>query len=130
MVDIIDGNKVEYYLCKSCIDKTKAYMFDIPNPDLSKYDIALKCNDCGLTWEQFVQMQRLKCPNDYAVFKDKLIPVLDSYHKSSEHIGKKPSTLPLSVDDLKKQLSDAIKKEDYETAAILRDKIKAIGGKS
>lgn len=126
MVDIIDGEKVEYYLCKECIDKTQAYMFDIPSLDLSKYSVDSLCKECGMTWADFTRTQRLQCPNDYIIFRDKLIPVLNNYHKNSEHVGKRPVS-SVSISDLKRQMADAIKKEDYETAAILRDKIKNMG---
>ena len=53
-------------------------------------------------------------------------------HAGTHHLGKIPSGLESrvqfsqSVDDLKKQLLNAIENEDFEKAAELRDQLKAL----
>ena len=56
-------------------------------------------------------------------------------HGKTRHIGKVPGKASQSVktgyeiDKLRAELKDAISREDYETAASLRDKIKLIESK-
>jgi protein arginine kinase activator len=134
LVDIIDGEKIEYHICTACLKKTSAYKFNIEDvlntgtfsTDIFKFK-ELKCDKCGMTWAQFIKIQRLGCPNDYIVFSELLSPILERYHNGSQHIGKVPLAL-ISITKLKDMMNDAIQKEDYELAAKLRDMIKN-GGK-
>lgn len=48
------------------------------------------------------------------------------YQRTTSKSKTGAKSIPLSVDSLKKQLQDAIDKEDFEGAAKLRDKIKEI----
>ncbi len=94
-----------------------------------------KCTSCGLGYEDFKKIGRLGCSDCYTTFKASLTPLLKRIHGSNQHIGKSPS--PVSVKELKvsfklheeldavkQELQKAVKKEEFEEAAALRDKIK------
>ncbi len=83
-----------------------------------------------MTLSKFRKTSLLGCPQDYDVF-DKSLQLLISKSQAgkTEHCGKIPSRQPedtkkhLEMMDLRHQLETAIKDEDYEAAAKLRDQI-------
>ncbi len=91
----------------------------------------LKCSNCGFTQADFKKAGRLGCSECYQTFSDPLESLLKSMHKGTRHVGKAPQALAQSRDltdklrILQKRLEKAITQEDFETAAHLRDEIKA-----
>ena len=90
---------------------------------------SLTCPTCGLKYAQFRADGRLGCPEDYDVFYSVLVPILERVHRSDEHVGKLPQAIrklraASELTDLKERLQDAIRAEEYETAATLRDQIR------
>lgn len=94
-----------------------------------------KCANCGMTYEDFKKIGRLGCGECYQVFKPSLLPLLKRIHGSNLHMGKTPdpqhvkeqkvaSRLHDELDAVKQELAKAIKKEEFEEAAALRDKVK------
>jgi len=102
----------------------------------------LVCSSCGLNYEDFRKFGRLGCSQCYESFKEHLSGLLKKIHGSSRHLGKLPYALKAQIssapaittpaallasenlEDLRKQLQNAILAEDFEKAALLRDKIK------
>ena len=90
-----------------------------------------KCT-CGYTYSDIAQKGKVGCPECYRIFRDELSPLLRSVHGTTVHTGTVPSrhrakrerTERLKL--LKKQLQDAIQKEDFEAAASLRDEIRTL----
>ena len=100
-----------------------------------------KCSSCGLTYEDFKRVGRLGCGECYKVFKTSLAPLLKRIHGANQHIGKSPN--PQALDELKtthkyqqeleqvkQDLLKAVKNEEFEVAAGLRDKIKFLEKKA
>lgn len=94
-----------------------------------------KCGHCGLTYEDFKKMGRLGCSECYTAFKASLAPLLKRIHGSNQHTGKSPSPtatkelkatsqLREELEAAKAELQKAVKREEFEEAAALRDKIK------
>ncbi len=90
------------------------------------------CPLCKMTFLEFRNSGRLGCPHDYEVFRDELMPLLENIHDETRHSGKVPRRAPrgsqqqTNLIQLRNDLKRAIAAEDYETAARIRDKIKAI----
>lgn len=82
------------------------------------------CAACGTTIQDIANTSRIGCPDCYTTFKEELKPFIMNFHKAYQHIGKSPKKI--DTKDLKKALEEAIKKEDYELAAKLRDEIKKL----
>lgn len=88
------------------------------------------CPNCGFTQADFKKTGRLGCSECYEVFADGLEALLKGMHKGTEHKGKVPPTIRRAADHearlskLEAALKAAIAKEDFETAASLRDEIK------
>jgi protein arginine kinase activator len=92
--------------------------------------VELKCPRCGFSQADFKKSGRLGCPECYQTFAEGLGGLLKSMHKSTRHIGKAPEALRQSRDlsdrmkTLQNKLTKAIKEENFEEAAVLRDEIK------
>lgn len=94
-----------------------------------------KCSRCGLTYEDFKKVGRLGCGDCYETFKTSLAPLLKRIHGSNQHMGKSPSPVSMKeakatskfmeeLEAAKLELQKAVKKEEFEEAAAIRDKIK------
>jgi protein arginine kinase activator len=145
---VVGSEKKALNLCKECAEKQQ---FDNPLIDISKVfgkiiiailsehltssavEIVTKedkeniCSVCGISWAEFQKTGRLGCADCYESFLDPLKLLLRRLHGSNRHIGHKlqeKEKKGLSIQLLKKQLQTAIKNEDYEKAAELRDQIR------
>ena len=148
LTEIVDDQMTELHLCEECASQKGAQMeshFGLSDllaglADFGKQleteeVVGQKCANCGLTFEDFRKVGRLGCSECYKIFKTSLAPLLKRIHGSSQHIGKSPS--PQALDELKtnnkhtqeleqakQDLAKAVKNEEFEVAAALRDKIK------
>ncbi len=92
----------------------------------------LICPTCGITYAEFRESGRFGCPNDYTVFRTELTPLLENIHEETIHTGKRPGSRSVASEDqtrmiqLRSQQQEAIEREDYESAARLRDEISAL----
>lgn len=95
-------------------------------------DAGLTCQDCGMTLAEFRQKGRLGCPKDYELFGNALLPLLERIHNGTEHLGRLPG---LDTEELRRRqelttlrarLEEAIREEEYENAAQLRDEIQQL----
>jgi protein arginine kinase activator len=91
-----------------------------------------RCPRCGMTYEDFRRTGRLGCGGCYETFRDELTPLLRRIHGSTRHAGRVPST---HADDaverselrrLRGELSSAVRREEYERAAEIRDRIRRL----
>ena len=150
---IVNGSKEEMYLCDRCANKMKLNMnfkfgFDdifssfFAEPTLIKpFEISegLVCDACGMRYDDFAKNGMLGCENCYRVFNRRLDNVIKKLHGSNRHIEDddrpkgvatkvkdKKKTVKEEIEELKEKLNNCIKCEDYEQAAILRDKIKKL----
>jgi protein arginine kinase activator len=92
----------------------------------------IKCPHCGFTQADFKKAGRLGCSECYKVFAEGLESLLKTMHKGTKHVGKVPQVFRQSQDladklkGLQKKLEKAIANEDFESAATLRDEVKAL----
>ena len=96
-------------------------------------DPGKECPQCGFTLENFRKDPLLGCPHDYELFEKSLMPLIEKAHQSNTtHCGKVPAKTPadtkknIQMMTLQEKLQQAVQKEDYETAAQLRDEIEEI----
>jgi protein arginine kinase activator len=92
----------------------------------------IKCPHCGFTQADFKKAGRLGCAECYKVFSEGLETLLKTMHKGTRHVGKVPLAFRQSRDltdrmkSLQKKLEKAVAEEDFESAATLRDEVKAL----
>ena len=144
----INGKQFVYNLCEECSDKLdfsfdnvlKNVLDDINELDFfSNFNFQKqesyfdkKCPNCKTTFNEFKTKGKFGCANCYLTFKEEIKPILNSIQTSSEHIGKIPQKVDGKIKikrkilSLKEKLQIAIKNEEYEIAANIRDKIKEI----
>ena len=90
------------------------------------------CPRCHTTLSQFTKTGHLGCPGCYEAFQEKLQPMLLQIHGRVQHAGRQP----LSTEDaqrartrqeqLTRLMEQAVALEDFETAAQLRDQLRAL----
>jgi len=156
LTQIVNNKKVVLNLCKNCAEKRGFHspFENIPFPlaefvtgmmsigkspaDTEKFKAlkSIKCSSCGLTFEALSKIGRFGCGKCYVTFGPDLNDLLRKIHGSNEHRGKVPSgstetMKPLREDRrLREELRRAIEQEDFEAAAVLRDKIKELSDKT
>ena len=90
------------------------------------------CPVCGITFAEFRQSGRLGCAYDYICFEQELMPLLVNIHGAKNHQGKRPTKKAGSPDrqhkliQLRREMQEAVGREDYERAGQLRDEIKTM----
>jgi protein arginine kinase activator len=89
------------------------------------------CEECGMTLVELQRKGRVGCERDYEVFSQYLNEVLTRMHGANKHVGRLPGVNEVQASaqehlgDLRRALELAIRKEDYERAADLRDEVAA-----
>lgn len=109
------------------------------------------CPTCKTTYEDFVKDSRFGCPDCYSVFDPLIAENIRHLQGSERHVGKRPRSMRQETGDgepkgqetafgaeekaltaeerirlLKTRLKDAIRREEYEEAASLRDEIRSL----
>lgn len=93
------------------------------------------CPSCHMSLYQFSKSGKLGCPHCYEAFRPYLSDVLKSIHGNDTHTGKisknadKKIKIKRELEKLERELKLSIEKQDFENAAILRDKINDIKAK-
>jgi protein arginine kinase activator len=147
ITEVVDGQASEVHLCEKC---ARHYLDDAETGDSDSMaaDLAAKleelqsasdddldnvrCSGCGISLSEFRDVGRLGCPACYDDFREELKSLLENIHEELFHTGKRPvRTLESHGDQsrvlqLRNEQREAIRQEDYETAAILRDQIAKI----
>ena len=150
LTEIVDEQMSEMHLCEDCAREKSVQMeqqFGLADllaglADFGKQvkdtdTVKTKCLTCSLSYEEFRKYGRLGCSECYTSFSDQLGALLKKIHGSNRHLGKGPMKLTATstsdvkgeksdgqnLQDLKTQLQEAIRAENFEKAAALRDKI-------
>jgi len=160
IIDDIPGEKNEIHICRECAEReghiSKSVSLQdamtnflgamgfIPGKEEEEEGESrseeLGCEQCGTTISDFLESGKFGCPNDYEVFSEILPSLFSKMHGACKHVGKEPGfecrkketkkTVSQKVKQLMGELEEAIKIEDYEKAAVLRDELKKLIGES
>lgn len=150
IVKHVDGRQTELNLCAGCARKNEELEVSFePQFSLHKLFASMlnqnlrdnrkarqavdtQCPTCGLTFSQFSQIGRLGCSDCFSTFEEQLRPLLRRIHASCVHTGKVPRKIQgrvravREIDQLKEELQVRINKEEFEEAALLRDRIRLL----
>lgn len=147
---IINGEYEEYMLCADCAHEMGFdNVFDSAMPDMfgglikSIFGTALparsqatRCPSCSSTFGDITNTGKVGCAKCYEVFFSELLPSIRRIHGNTAHCGKSPESPAIAeksaeeknetvtVEALKAELEKAIKEQNFEYAAELRDRIK------
>ena len=88
-----------------------------------------RCPLCGISIRELSEEGKVGCTECYRSFADELRPSITRIHGSVRHKGRFPLRFKNKcekenvLDDLRRRLKEAIKNEEFERAAALRDEI-------
>lgn len=145
---VINNKKKDMRLCEACAvkagfieNKEKKIKFNLSNLIFSGLvfhekhkESRLKkcCPGCGTTLKQILNEKKCGCGECYTVFRRELKRNIKKQLGVNLHKGKYPKRLKtyktylFDLRILKEKLKHAVLNEDYESAAVLRDKIKLL----
>jgi len=144
LVQVINGKKAEQHICPACANMQEKSWFDTGvniNKMLSGFfepihrQESVKCNSCGVSFDEFLKTGLLGCSDCYTAFNHLLTnPLKRMQGGAVSHRGKKLGGVSSEKQEektpsLKQQLKVAIETENYELAAELRDRIREQEGK-
>ncbi len=138
---IVNGKKSSLNICSQCAEGES--LFDNFGSLLSfgtRHDTERTvCPLCSMTLAEFTHKGRMGCGKCYETFRHQAKTMLQKIHGTSVHPTEKtqgeacepktPIKEKSELEILKEKLSRAIAEENYEEAAVLRDKIKSKEGK-
>ena len=148
LTQIVNNEMSTYHLCEKCAAakglETSPDPVNIPLTDFLAqmgesahgHDTEERggtCDFCGLSFSDFRETGRLGCPHCYATFEAQLRGLLRRIHGGTQHVGKvylppdpTVSEMEKRLEGLRRKLQRAVDAEDFERAAELRDKIRAM----
>ena len=145
---IYDGTEINIKICEKCarekgltldnqeIGKSLKVLlsnFEQIKSVLDSKNEKRKCPVCGTELNVLKKKHEAGCPECYMEFEDYLKNFYKNTTGRSVHTGKNPGKVALiqrkiqNRARLEKELETAVRKEDYEKAAVLRDRIRFIG---
>ena len=147
----INGKVTNIALCPECAKEYNSFgfksfggfnllggLFGVPTAAHERTE-KKRCTLCASTFEEIAKNGRVGYTECYKVFSNELEPNIRRIHGNLKHIGRSPGgrievsedeKLEETVDEmtsLRKELNEAVAREDYESAAKLRDRIRELG---
>lgn len=146
LTQILQNETQVFHLCDECAKK-KGISISIQDESVSEDGVQTEietetetesapqktCNRCGLQFSEFRNKGWLGCSDCYNAFESEIDELLVQVHGSSVHKGKKYSGLVSGygsvngeIKRLRHELAIAIKNEEFEQAAMIRDTIHSL----
>lgn len=152
LTEIVQKHKQETHLCEGCAQSrgvpykapfvaaakekaggpAKKAEAAVSGPPQVPPELAAPCPGCGMSFADFRASGRLGCPGCYEAFRKGLVPLLEKIHGATQHTGRVPHRVGAGVERQRliaayqRDLGLAVEREEYEKAAALRDKIRAL----
>ncbi len=156
---VINGELREYDLCSECAHKLGyTDMFSDMQSDFSNMlsgffgnvlparTQATRCEFCGSSYSEIARSGQVGCAHCYELFADRLYPSIRRMHGNTTHCGKHSKTAERAKAEsekkpaeqtredklaaMKEELEQAIREQNFERAAELRDSIKETEGQA
>lgn len=108
---------------------------DASEPELPKEVAEAVCPHCGWTAAKIRENDgQMGCPECYGAFAPLVEGAVERVQKGLVHLGKRPSgdgtggalALRMELEKLQRDLKELISREEYEAAAVARDRIAAL----
>ena len=96
-------------------------------------EVDVVCPGCGMKLSEFRENGWLGCAECYVSFEERIEKVLLQIHGAGGHKGKRYGRAPArrggkrDVERLKRELGEAVRHEEFERAAVIRDAIRGAG---
>ena len=108
-------------------------------PEKDEEQGIIVCPECGWSLEQLRKTGYMGCPGCYETFGPLIHGMLKNMHRGDRHAGKIPLSagpravknrkimmLQREIEQLRKDLDEKVRREEYEDAAVLRDRIQEL----
>lgn len=151
IVQIGPGGRSEKNICMNCAARYGASILRAQQENVSAEDFlkglfgsnqqesteeddvpSITCPNCGMRFADLSKTGQIGCSVCYETFQHELAPLLRRIHGASIHRGKIPRRsgsdimLRREAEQLRTGLKEAVANEEYEKAAELRDRIRAL----
>lgn len=143
LTQIVEGKMQKVNLCEGCSkekgvnDPTGFALADLllglgAAQEIGKNPAGERCPVCGFSQADFKKTGRLGCSGCYDAFAEGLSGMLRNMHRGTVHVGKVPARLAAArtrqreLAALEADLEKAVKEEQFEQAASLRDRIRQL----
>ena len=141
---ILNGELKEFNLCPECAAKLGyGSFFGNIGLDLNKLFGSFmdgfisekspkRCQCCGSSFEDIAKAGKVGCAECYNTFYEELLPSIQRIHGRTSHTGKLAHSagtevkIRSEISKYKAELEKAIKAQEFEKAAELRDRIKEL----
>lgn len=151
LTQIVNNEMGTFHLCEACAaEKGLEPEPGVENAPLTDFLAQLSkgepeteeqqpsvCDFCGMTLASFKKSGRLGCPHCYVTFDSHLRSLFRRLHGASQHVGKvylppnpKEAEKTEQLVRLRQKLDAAVRREEFERAAELRDQIRSLEGVS
>ena len=135
---LVSGGKAESFgCCQACPVVTApvaggllpsvelGYKLSVPSPTGRG-----RCPSCGFRWQDFERTHRIGCPTCYQAHTEQVLATIARLQPGMAHQGRRPQALvadrQAKLAACQALLAEAVKEEDFESAAALRDQIVAL----
>ena len=134
----INGKYSEYSLCPECASEEQIFndfkelvpaFFSLPERGFARESV---CPVCGTAAREVRRSGRAGCAKCYETFGYLFEPYIERIHGASKHAGMIPAsadqeiTRRKKIRDTRESLRQAVEREEYEKAAVLRDELRAL----
>ena len=150
---VINGKSSEIHLCPACAKEEGIGYTNLISDMHSEFEGLLgsffsnalpartgtaHCRTCGSTYAEIARTGRVGCADCYNEFYNELLPTVRRMHGNTTHCGKRANSVqapaeaekPVTAEQLQKELDEAVKVQNFEKAAELRDKIREMNKKA
>jgi len=148
IIQIINNQKTEKNLCEECVKNIGEVSFSLETQfqvqdflkgmfnqgffaETEEQSEEL-CTECGMRYSDFNHKGKVGCSACYTVFGTQLEPLLKRIHGTNRHNGKLPTRtggrlkVKQQIKGMRQELEHYVISEEYEQAAIVRDKIRVL----
>lgn len=153
---VFGGEATQNHLCSECAqnlgfgDIFDDFSFSMPSIFSSFFDDAVfalgdsrmaRCEKCGSSFDDIIKSGKVGCADCYKKFSKELLPSIQRIHGKVKHSGSVPEialdpitpiekTPEEKIAELETELQTAIEQQNFELAAVIRDKIKELKGEN
>jgi len=146
--EVVDGKVQDLHLCPACLAKHQDEVgvgFELAKPGpvpshrrewaSAKREPVLsreQCKTCGLALQEVVDSSKVGCSTCYETFAEQIEVLFKGLHAGTRHRGKTPrvddsrARVRADLQTKRALLRSALRTENYEEAAHLRDEIRVL----
>ncbi len=144
--EVVNGKVSARSICRTCMDELETDQgtgFEVSGAPTARRARVLKeeadaqvphrsCPSCGVSLRTVVKTNRVGCRDCYSSFAEGIAEQLRTLHPATRHRGKTPNMsdardrLRANLQAKRALLRTALKAENYEEAAHVRDEIRAL----